>query len=58
MWTNPTYNVKCPRSDCLHFKTAAGDFPCGGCTCNNMAEGLVRQFRYEPKQGKERKDAE
>ena len=56
MWKKPTYNVKCPRSDCEHFKTDARENPCLGCTCNQWVEGVNRAFRYKPTGMPERKE--
>ena len=56
MWKKPTYNVKCPRSDCEHFQTDAREDPCLGCTCNQFVEGANRAFRYKATGMPERKD--
>ncbi len=49
MWTRTAYDVKCPRSDCEHFKTDARQNPCLGCTCNQwVGDTKNKTFRYVP----------
>lgn len=52
MWTEISHKIKCPRGDCKHAKCAADEPPCSRCTCNQMAEGVGRSFRYEMKEDK------
>lgn len=49
MWEQITYDIKCPRYDCEHFKKDASENPCLGCTCKyKWVEGVNRAFRYKP----------
>ena len=52
MWTNTTADIKRPRGDCAHAKCRPDEPPCSSCTCNQMAEGVGRSFRYEMKEDK------